>query len=205
LVPNNGRAELLAPSIEECDHITKYFNMFMPSQDPKSRGNKHFKVTNIQKIVNPKLRSKWLEHFCDAKETNKENPSLQLTRLLWHGSGDTKPTEIYEDIRFGWKINYSSQKNLWGNGLYFGEDAQYCHKYVHKVSEKKKLIFLAEVIVGDDIISLENDTIREPWKKEDGKTRYDSICGVRHEKSWIWVVYASGTAYPAYLVEYDES
>jgi len=179
-------------------------NQEYPSCSPKGKGPKPFKVTAIWKIYNPKQRSKWMEHKNDVKENNKDSPSLQLTRLLWHGSGDTRPAEIYEDTRFGWKINYSSQKNLWGNGLYFGEDANYCHKYVHKLTPTKRQIFLAEVITGDDMISLEDDGIREPWKKEDGKTRYDSICGVRHEKSWIWIVYASGTAYPAYLLEYDE-
>jgi len=60
------------------------------------------------------------------------------------------------------------------------------------------------VITGDDIISLEDATIKEPWMKEDGKTRFDSVCGVRHESSWIWIVYASGRAYPTYLVEYED-
>jgi len=206
-VPKNGTAEVfeIAEKEPEFSKVVEYFKMYMPSESPKAKsGSKVFKVTKVSKIINPRLRSKWLEHYRDIVENNKDNPSLPITRLLWHGSGTTKPSEIYEDTRFGWKINYSSQKNLWGNGLYFGEDAAYCHKYVHKLSEKKSVIFLAEVITGDDIISLENDALREPFKKEDGKTRYDSICGVRHEKSWIWVVYASGTAYPAYLVEYEE-
>ena len=80
----------------------------------------------------------------------------------------------------------------------------YCDKYVYRVPDSpKKQIFLAEVIIGDDIISLEDATIKEPWMKEDGKTRYDSVVGVRHDKSWICIVYASGRAYPSYLVDYE--
>uniref|UniRef100_A0A6B2L0Q2 Poly [ADP-ribose] polymerase n=1 Tax=Arcella intermedia TaxID=1963864 RepID=A0A6B2L0Q2_9EUKA len=162
------------------------------------------KITKIEKIVNPKLREQWeflLEKI--KRDNNDNNKNIEYTKLLWHGSGTLPPPVIYQDVHYGWKINYSSAKNLWGPGLYFGEDAQYCHKYVYRTGGRRQ-IFLAEVIIGDDIISLEDDTIREPWMKDDGKTRYDSVCGVRHEKSWIWVVYASGRAYPCYLLEYED-
>jgi len=214
--PANGNSELreLNDQDPEYKRVAAYFRMYMPNEEKitsvlqsqlAGRTTKAVnRITKISKIFNPKLRAKWFEHYSDIKEINKDNPSCQLTRLLWHGSGETKPSIIYDDFRFGWKINYSSQKNLWGNGLYFGEDAHYCHKYVYRTPEGRKQMFLAEVIVGDDIISLEDDSIREPWLKEDGKTRYDSVCGVRHDKSWIWVVYASGTAYPGYLVEYSD-
>jgi len=216
--PKNGIAELIPLDAEkswEYKKVATYFRMYMPNEEKKNtsfvqstitgRNTKTInRVTNIWKIVNPKLRHKWIKLLEDVQEANKDDPSLQITRLLWHGTGETKPSEIYEDDRFGWKINYSSQKNLWGNGLYFGEDAQYCHKYVSKLPNGRRQIFLAEVIVGDDIISLEDDSLREPFKKEDGKTRYDSVFGVRHDKSWIWIVYASGTAYPAYLLEYAD-
>jgi len=198
---------------EEYKKVNDYFRMYMPNSEKVSSltssitgrsSNIINRITAIWKIINPKLRKKWNDHYEFVKEANKDNPSLQLTRLLWHGSGGTKPSEIYEDDRFGWKINYSSQNNLWGNGLYFGEDVSYCHKYVYRTPEGRRQIFLAEVIVGDDIISLENNSLREPLKKEDGISRYDSVCGIRHDKSWIWVVYVSGTAYPAYLVEYED-
>jgi len=170
---------------------------------------KKFKETNeiikIQKILNPKLRDQWTFLLRKIREDNNHNdPSFQYTKLLWHGSGDLAPAIIYGDVHYGWKINYASAKNLWGPGLYFGEDASYCDKYTFRTSSGSRQVFLAEVITGDDIISLEDATIREPWLKEDGKTRYDSVCGVRHDTSWIWVVYASGRAYPAYLVEYKE-
>jgi len=216
-VPKNDRAELIKltepENTEEYKKVNDYFRMYMPNSEKVSSltssitgrsSNIINRITAIWKIINPKLRKKWNDHYEFVKEANKDNPSLQLTRLLWHGSGGTKPSEIYEDDRFGWKINYSSQNNLWGNGLYFGEDVHYCHKYVYRTPEGRRQIFLAEVIVGDDIISLENNSLREPLKKEDGISRYDSVCGIRHDKSWIWVVYVSGTAYPAYLVEYED-
>jgi len=162
------------------------------------------KISKIQKIINPKLREQWEFLLKKIIRDNNNYESIQYTRLLWHGSGALAPHFIYEDVHYGWKINYSSTKNLWGPGLYFGEDAQYCHKYVYRTSENKRQIFLAEVITGDDIISLEDQTIKEPWMKEDGKTRFDSVCGVRHNSSWIWIVYASGRAYPTYLLEYED-
>jgi len=71
--------------------------------------------------------------------------------------------------------------------------------------EGNRQIFLAEVLTGDDLIMLEDMNIKEPpVKEEDGISHYDSVCGVRHEKSWIWVVYCNGRAYPTYLIEYAE-
>jgi len=208
----SARLIQLDPNSKEYKNVETYFYLHMPCQVEQSNLgglNKSWKpcnrISKIEKIINPKLREQWLFLLRKIREdNNQEDSTVPYTKLLWHGSGTLQPKFIYEDVHYGWKLNYSSQKNLWGPGLYFGEDAQYCHKYTYKTPGGQRQIFLAEVITGDDIISLEDNTIKEPWLKEDGKTRYDSVCGVRHEKSWIWIVYASGRAYPSYLVEYEE-
>jgi len=216
--PESGKEYTLTEldkSSDEFIKIQNYFYIHMPqtAKQPglaaKVSGNKFRdcnKIHKIEKIFNPKLRDQWTFLLRKIREDNNNNDtSMSLTKLLWHGSGDLAPVTIYSDVHYGWKINYASPKNLWGPGLYFGEDASYCHKYSYRThTPGRRQMFLAEVITGDDIISLEDATIKEPWLKEDGKTRYDSVCGVRHETSWIWVVYASGRAYPAYLVEYEE-
>jgi len=169
----------------------------------KSKSKEINKITKIEKIHNPSLRAHWQFNLEKLKEKN-HHAKIQYTRLLWHGSGTLPPTVIYQDNESGWKTTYATPKNLWGPGLYFGEDASYCHKYTFVTPEGKRQVFLAEVITGDDIISLEDQNIREPAVKEDdGITHYDSVCGVRHETSWIWVVYCNGRAYPTYLVEYE--
>uniref|UniRef100_A0A6B2LB22 Poly [ADP-ribose] polymerase n=1 Tax=Arcella intermedia TaxID=1963864 RepID=A0A6B2LB22_9EUKA len=194
----------------EFQNISEYFYMHMPKiVHTSSLVSSSFRISNriirIRKIFNPKLRDQWTFLLKKIREDNNNNdPTFKLTKLLWHGSGDLSPSIIYSDVHYGWKINYSSAKNLWGQGLYFGEDASYCHKYAFRNQNGNRELFLAEVITGDDIISLEDMNIKEPSLKEDGKTRYDSVCGVRHETSWIWVVYASGRAYPSYLVEYED-
>jgi len=183
--------------------ITGLLHTTIPNTKAKTRSCN--KVHKIEKIINPRLREQWKFLLNKIREDNNDNDDkIEYTRLLWHGSGTLPPPVIYEDVHYGWKINYSSSKNLWGPGLYFGEDAQYCHKYTFRTPEGRRQVFLAEVIIGDDIISLEDASIREPWMKDDGKTRFDSVCGVRHSTSWIWIVYASGRAYPTYLVEYED-
>jgi len=215
-----GKTAALIPlneNEEEYKRVQAYFKMNMPTEQKVPTGLQATKITSttttrpihkitaIQKIINPKLREHYEFLLSKIKcDNNNNDDSIQYTRLLWHGSGGLAPPVIYEDVHYGWKINYASEKNLWGKGLYFGEDVQYCHKYVYKTPEGRRQIFLAEVITGDDIICLEDGTIKEPWMKEDGKTRFDSVCGVRHDKSWIWIVYASGRAYPTYLVEYED-
>jgi len=59
------------------------------------------------------------------------------------------------------------------------------------------------VIVGDTIHSLENKDLREPpFKNGTDGSRYDSIIGNRHG-TWVYVTYATGRAYPTYMIEYD--
>lgn len=38
---------------------------------------------------------------------------------LFHGTGETPPSSIYEDKDDGFNINYSSENNLLGRGVYF--------------------------------------------------------------------------------------
>ena len=47
------------------------------------------------------------------------------------------------DMRF-------SVEGMWGQGLYFAKDASYSDKYAYK-SGSEKAMFLARVLVGDDI------------------------------------------------------
>jgi len=65
---------------------------------------------------------------------------------------------------------------------------------------------LAEVIVGDAIHSEEDSTLRQPpMKDETLNIRYDSVIGLRHDATWIWITYDDARAYPTYLIEYKST
>jgi hypothetical protein len=42
---------------------------------------------------------------------------------MWHGTGGLDPKIVYS--KDGLNINYSSDKNRYGKGLYFAKDANY--------------------------------------------------------------------------------
>eukprot|EP01062_Namystynia_karyoxenos_P060179 TRINITY_DN516_c0_g1_i7.p1 TRINITY_DN516_c0_g1~~TRINITY_DN516_c0_g1_i7.p1 ORF type:complete len:725 (+),score=164.92 TRINITY_DN516_c0_g1_i7:78-2177(+) len=127
-------------------------------------------------------------------------------RLLWHGTRGNHPKMIYNgqdgfDMRF-------SPGGLWGQATYFAERAAYSDGYVYQEGPKKMLI-LAQVLVGDSVKLDPDPQLRLPPEKSDsaadgGKaevTRYDSVNGVT-KGTTVYMVYANGRAYPRYLVQY---
>jgi hypothetical protein len=45
-------------------------------------------------------------------------------RLLFHGTGNTKPSVIYEGV-VGFDVRCTSEGNFYGRGVYFAESASY--------------------------------------------------------------------------------
>jgi len=69
--------------------------------------------------------------------------------------------------------------------------------------KKTQILLLSEVIIGDSVHCLENKNLREPsFKNGSDGPRFDSVIGNRHG-TWIFVTYATGRAYPTYMIEYD--
>ena len=48
---------------------------------------------------------------------------------LFHGTGTTTPETIYRDKEEAFNINYSSDKNLLGRGIYFAEKSEYSDSF----------------------------------------------------------------------------
>ena len=51
------------------------------------------------------------------------------TMRLFHGTRKTNPEEIYRDKEESFNINYSSDNNLLGKGIYFAEKSEYSNDY----------------------------------------------------------------------------
>lgn len=50
---------------------------------------------------------------------------------LFHGTGRTPPSNIFEDKDDGFNINYSSENNMLGRGVYFAERSEYSYGYAN--------------------------------------------------------------------------
>jgi len=182
---------------EQFKNVANYFYLTMPQQDQK--GKPINKIAKIQRLFFPALRERWDQQLTAAQEVHvadsKFQMSLSYTKLLWHGTGGTDPMKIAAS---GWKINYASNKNLWGRGTYFASDAAYSagYSFQDKTTGHRKM-FLAQVITGLGIQTLENASLVDVPKG------YNSVVGWRHG-SWIYVAYESLVAFPTYLVEWSE-
>ena len=49
--------------------------------------------------------------------------------FLYHGTFYSNPEKIYADIEESFNINFSSEKNLFGRGIYFANESAYSHSY----------------------------------------------------------------------------
>lgn len=70
---------------------------------------------------------------------------------LYHGTKFTDPTVIYMDQQESFNINFSSDSNLFGRGIYFAEESSYSHNYSYDIPNKdnNKIILLVRVLLGD--------------------------------------------------------
>jgi hypothetical protein len=170
--------------------------------------NKYFthgfnaRIVKIEKLCNRSVQKKFLTELRLSCEKYKDKPLTSLVKLLFHGSKNTKPEDIYQgsqglDMRF-------SRAGLFGQGIYFADNPNYSHDYAHVKDTpdgRVNQMFLVFVIVGEACEMVQNDnTLRiPPLKKNSTTERYDSVfnAAARHT-----IIYENSRQYPAYLVSY---
>eukprot|EP01123_Difflugia_compressa_P006730 TRINITY_DN1907_c0_g1_i2.p1 TRINITY_DN1907_c0_g1~~TRINITY_DN1907_c0_g1_i2.p1 ORF type:complete len:209 (-),score=25.31 TRINITY_DN1907_c0_g1_i2:44-592(-) len=168
-------------------------------------------IVNISRINHPEN-----SQLCETRleEARKRQINLDHTmswidieykKLLWHGTGDIAPHIIYSTSG-AWNLAYSSSQNLWGRGIYFASAAGYSAGYSYNsTSSGTRMMFLAEVVVGNSFPCNENAFIKVP------PPGYDSIVGVKtfsipglthNYPSLNYVIYDNARAFPTYLIEW---
>ena len=97
---------------------------------------------------------------------------------------------------------------MWGQGIYFAENASYSDNYAHSLPNKSRQLLICQVLLGDYCTIPPNKDLRLPPAKDPradpSKTRidrYDSVSGSTGG-SLVYIVYENSKAYPAYLVTY---
>ena len=160
---------------------------------------KEFEVTVIQNL--PLYTNYYYECLAiDAKGTNRNE------RLLYHGS-KVNPEILW---RFGFNVKYSSDKNLWGQGIYFANNVDYAHKYAFRDEHGYYYLILCQVALGESFFygNLCNPGLKYPprrcdieLKPDDAVMNYDSVQG-RTNDGTVQVIYNVDQIYPAYVVKY---
>jgi len=186
----------LKPDSPEWNLISDYFYLTMPRKKGDKRINN---IKSITRYVSTTITTNYKTKLKEARNMHAGDrdfgDSLEYEMLLWHGTGGTDPRIIANG---GWKINYASDKNLWGRGTYFASDAAYSSTYAYQDSKTgHKKMFLAKVITGLGLQVMENKNIK------DHPNGYNSVVGWRHG-SWIYIVYDNALACPWYLIEWAE-
>jgi hypothetical protein len=128
---------------------------------------------------------------------------------LFHGTGKTSAEVVWGDAEDGFNINYSSDTNLLGRGIYFAERSEYSWSYKSEegLIDGMRIygMLLCLVIVGDSqsmAMRQENREVRDTNFKENGSgIRYESMKGI-HSVSDVYVVYKNRRAYPLYLIRF---
>ena len=168
----------------------------------------------LVRIQNKVIYKKYYEEGLFLKSQNDGNPVKKME--LFHGTRNTSPEEIYKDKEESFNINYSSDSNLLGRGIYFAERSEYSDSYRHteKItnttffglsSNKVNLysMFLCEVYVGQsEKCPQHSGAIKDThYRDATKKVRYESMTDYLNNSN-VYVVYKSRRAYPLYLIKY---
>ena len=185
----NVALKLLERDSTEWLKVSKLFRTTLPS--------KH--ITKIQRIQNRWLWEKYHNH---REIMKRKNEGVINEMLLFHGTRQTKPSDIYQDDE-GFDMRFSNA-GMWGMGNYFAVNASYSDGYAHNLSDGTRQMFLAKVLTGHSITLESDSTLRMPPIKEPSaqrKTRYDTVTGCT-QGSQVYIAYANDKAYPFYLISY---
>ena len=156
-------------------------------------------IVSIEKIQNYEL---WRKYSDRAQQIRSESQNCG-EKLLFHGTRDTDPKEIYK----GDSSKFSRQ-GMWGKGNYFAVNASYLSGYAHSVhdTDMKKML-VALVLTG---LSCYHEPDRSltipPYRSElddpsDIRRRYHSVNGVTGGTT-VYITYDNNQAYPAYVITY---
>ena len=169
------------------------------------------KIKTLVRIQNTIIFKKFSEEANFLQElTGKPIKKMRL----FHGTNTTAPEIIYKDKEEAFNINYSSDNNLLGRGIYFAEKSEYSTSYAYTEVDKKlgifgfgtssaKSMFMCEVLVGDSekCPGHSNNIKDTSFRDQANKIRYESMTDYLSGSN-IYVVYKSRRAYPLYLIKY---
>uniref|UniRef100_F6TWC3 Poly [ADP-ribose] polymerase n=1 Tax=Monodelphis domestica TaxID=13616 RepID=F6TWC3_MONDO len=152
------------------------------------------RMSNEYVVIDFRFKST-MKNFEIQKIMRNQNPSLWnkfqrfVEKILFHATDQTRITSI---CTFSFDYSYQSlHEAKYGKGIYFAKEASSSHNN-HKSSAKKKIMFVAQVLVG--IMAEGKETHRPPEL-----TIVDNI-----NNPSIFVIFDSHQVYPEYVIEYTD-
>ena len=180
--------KLLTRHSNEWSQVNQKFQATLPKQY----------IVKIERIQNKQLWGKYDQH---CKRMKKKNGGLINEKLLFYGSKNTPPSDIYNDEE-GFNMKFS-RAGMWGAGNYFAANASYSDDFAHCLLDGTKQMFLAKVLTGRSIELQPDSTLSMPpvIPHAAGNLRCDTVNG-QTNGSQVFVTYSNDKAYPFYLITY---
>ena len=183
---------LVSPQSTEFAVMAEKFFKTMPNAE----------IMSIERIQNCELWRK----YSDRAQQIREEPQNCQEKLLFHGTRNTDPKEIYQgDSSFDTGF---SQQGMWGRGNYFAVNASYSNTYAHTNHQTNmRKLLVAYVLTGLSHYSNPNRSLtKPPYRSEQVdatniRRRYHSVNGVSGGTT-IYITYDNNLAYPAYVITY---
>ena len=153
--------------------------MFVHDMFHKTLSKEIKKITQIQN----KDLFKNYHNKIKAVLEEKEKKKLMITEdekkeiFLWHGSRSTDPLSLIDNYSSALSTQFA-ERGMWGNGIYFPENASYSDDYAFKRNCGIKCLLLCKVFVGNAIELVSDSNLKvPPYKDQVKKIRYDSVKG----------------------------
>ena len=143
---------------------------------------------------------RFLNELKIVKQKNKNKPLSELIRILFHGTRETPPEQIAMS-ESGLNINYANTNGVYGNGIYFADNAAYSQTYAHSTrldDQNVGKLLLCFVIVGSSPL-LPPQKLKEPPKRPDGLS-HDSVNGAGGSH---YIIYDNNKQFPCYVITYQ--
>lgn len=155
-------------------------------------------IHEIQRIQNKKLWRVFQNEVDDVRQKNGQEPQIAE---MYHGTSGTNPELIYKSEE-GFDMRYSNQ-GMWGHANYFAKNSSYSNSYAHSISNGKRQMFVANVLIGVPAVLAPDRSLKFPPINPATHKPYDSVQG-NTGGSDVIMVYSNKKAYPQYLVTYSQ-
>jgi len=116
---------------------------------------------------------------------------------LFHGTPDKNVNSIKSN---GFNRDFN-QRFVYGKGVYFARDALISKDYTIEDTNKHRLMFFCDVLLGDYCQGAAN--LLTPPLKSDNQTQYDTLVNDMQNPS-IFVVCKDHMAIPRYLIKFAQ-
>ena len=90
----------------------------------------NLKIVKIEKIFNPCIFEKFTGELKRTLKKHPEKNQWDMVKLLFHGSGQTPPVDIYAS-EYGLDNRYAKD-GFYGKVIYFANNIAYSHNYAYR-------------------------------------------------------------------------